>query len=137
MRKKIHEIPGKLLMEWDSDVNAIIDTWDNQFVTLEQFEEAICKKGIDCAKEHGTNAWIVDAQEATSVFTRELMEYIDSTVLPLFHQSGIKYFLSIRPKDIVANITVKKYTEKAGPHGITLVECDSVESALEWLKGSN
>lgn len=134
MRTRIYKIPNKLTVEWEPEVNAIIDTWTNQFVTVEEFTHAVLTKGVNHAIENQGIAWIINSRNATSVFKQEIQALIESTIFPTFAKIGIKYFITISPKDVVANLSVKKYKAKTGPSGINLVECDSTEDAIEWLK---
>jgi hypothetical protein len=134
MRTKIYEIPYELTVEWEPEVMAIIDTWTNQFVTLEEFKEAVFVKGVNHARANNGIAWIVNSKNATSVFNPEIQDFISSDIFPTFADIGIKYFITISPNDVIANLTVTKYKAKTGPAGLILVECDSTESAIEWLK---
>ena len=68
MRTKIYEIPGKVTVEYDSDAKAIIDTWANYYVSLNEYKEAIMIKGVTYAKTHGCKAWIIDSHQAIRRF---------------------------------------------------------------------
>lgn len=130
----VHSIPGKLEVNWNPDVKAIVDTWSSYHVTLEQFSEAVLGKGLDTAKAKGAIAWIVDSSSAQGVFTQEIQDFIGSDVFPGFAKNGIKYFITVLPKSAVTKMTVKRYSTKAGPSGIELVEANSLEDALDFLK---
>lgn len=122
-----------MVVEWEPTAKAIIDTWTNQFITLEQFKEAVFIRGVNHAKANGGRAWIVNSKKAKSVFKSEIQDFITSDIFPTFAKIGIKYFITISPEDVVANLTVEKYKAKTGPAGLQLVECDSTEDAIEWL----
>jgi hypothetical protein len=134
MRTKIYEIPGKLNVEWEPDVKAIVDTWTTYFVTLEEFREAVLVQGVNYAKANGGQAWIIDSHSAKGVFSNEIHELIASDVLPTFAEIGIKYFMTIDAQDAVTRITVNQYTAQAGPHGMKILKGSSVPGAVEWLK---
>ena len=131
----IHNIEGKLTVNWNSEVKAIIDTWTNHFVTLKEFSDSVLIKGLKHAKANGGRAWIVDSSKAKGAFSPEIQKAIGEVIFPAFSQNGIKYFITITPKEsAVAKMTVSKYTAKAGPHGLKLLEVNSVNDAIKWLK---
>ena len=132
---KLHNIPGKLEVEWMGDVKAIVDTWLNYNVTLEEFRDSVLNKGVKHAKANGGVAYIVDSSNAKGVFSQEIQAFIDSDVFPAFAKNGIKYFITITSQvSSVTKMTVKNYSAKAGPHGLKLVELNSLKDAVEWLK---
>ena len=132
---KLHSIPGKLEVEWMGDVKAIVDTWSNYNVTLEEFRDSVLNKGLKHAKANGGVAYIVDSSTAKGVFSQEIQAFIDSDVFPAFAKGGIKYFITITSQvSSVTKMTVKNYSAKAGPHGLKLVELNSLKDAVEWLK---
>ena len=134
MRTKIYEIPGKLKVEWESDVRAIVDTWTTYFVTLEEFREAVLVQGVNYAKANGGQAWIVDSHHAVGVFSPEIQDFIVSDVFPTFAKIGIKYFMTINAQDALTRITVEKYTAEAGPQGMKVLKGSSAAGAIEWLE---
>ncbi len=135
MKTQIHSIPGKMDTYWISDVNAILDIWTTYTVSLKDFNEAVLVKGINHSKAHKGRAWIVDSSTAKGAFSPEIQNFIGSDVFPTFAKSGVKYFITILPKDsALTRMTVKNYSSKVGPNGIELVEVDSVDDAIEFLK---
>jgi hypothetical protein len=135
---KIHNIPGKLDVYWRSDVKAIVDSWTSYFVSLDEFKDAVVLKGLNHARQHGGIAWIVDSSKANGVFSREIQDFIGSDVFPAFSQIGIKYFMTINSSaSALTKMTVKTYSAKTGPHGLQLVEMNSVDDCVEWLKTHN
>jgi len=130
---EIFNISGKLKMTWNNDVKANIDTWSSYQVTLEEFSNAILKKGLPFAVENNCIAWIVDSSKAIGTFTRECQSYISTDIFPAFAKAGIKYFITINSPNIMTNLTVKEYQAKAQPNGLILLEVKSVFEAIEWL----
>ena len=131
---KIYEIPGKLTGTWNGEAKAVIDTWTNYFITLDQFKEAILVKGVNHAKANGAIAWIVDSHLAKGVFSEEIQKFIETDVFPAFAQIGIKYFMTVTAENALTKITVDQYASKVGPAGIKLLDGSSVQGAMEWLK---
>lgn len=137
MKQHVYEIPGKLTVEWDSDVKAIIDTWTNYTITLDQFRVAVMEKGVGHAKGKGVKAWIVDSSKATGAFPQEIQAFIGSDCFPKFAEIGVKYFVTITSqKSAITKMVVASYSAKTGPNGLKLVEVDSVEDAIEWVKNN-
>lgn len=135
MRTKTHEIPGRIVQEWDDEVKAIIDHWENYFITLDQFKEVIMNYGVNYAKDHGVKAWIANSYHASGAFPQEIQDYIGSDCFPMFAKIGVKYFITINSKvSSITKMTVKNYASKTGPNGLQLVDIDTLEDAIAWLK---
>lgn len=133
-RSKIFELPDKLLIEWDSEAKAIIDTWSSYHITKEEFEKAVMGEGLDQAVEQGAVAWVADARNAKGSLTNELYEFMEKEVFPKLVNIGIKYFITINSTDPDTRLTVKKLSSKAESSGLKLMKSGSLESAIYWLK---
>ena len=132
---KIYEIPKKLTVTWDSETKAIIDTWSTYFISIEEFTTAVMEKGLTHAKQNGGRAWIVDSSKASGVFSQEVQDFISAKVFPASQQNGIKYFITINSTvSAMTRMNVKRYSAAAGPNGLLLIELNSTEDALAWLK---
>lgn len=135
MNELIYKIPNKLTIEWNADVKAVIDTWTNYGITLEQFNDAIINTAVVYASKKGVRAWIADSSKATGVFSQEIQTFINTTIFPKYAKIGVKYFITITSKiSSLTKLTVKSYSAKVGPCGLKLVTIDSLEDAIEWLK---
>jgi hypothetical protein len=131
----IHSIPGKLEIIWLEEVKAILDKWTNYNITLSDFKEATLRKGLRHSANNDGRAYIVDSSEAIGVFSKEIQEFIETDIFPAFATNGIKYFITINSKkSAITEINVKVYSEKVKPAGITLVEMDSLDQAIDFLK---
>jgi len=130
----LHELPGKLVVRWVPEVRAVLDTWTNYAVTLDEFREAVGRKGLAFGKANGVRAWIVDSSSARGAFPSEIQDYIDRVQFPEFVQAGVKYFITITAASAITRLTVADYSAKAGPNGLRLVEADSAAGAVEWLR---
>lgn len=131
----IHEIKGKMNVTWNNDVKSIIDTWESYFISLEDFRDAVLVKGLTHAKANGCIAWIVDSSKANGAFSPEIQKFIETDIFPSFAKNGIKYFITITSQvSAVTRLNVSKYASKTGPNGLQLVEVQSVDDAIEWLK---
>lgn len=132
---KIFSLPGNLEVTWNSEVKAIIDTWSNYQISLDDFRDAVLVKGLSHAKKNGGIAWIVDSSKAKGVFSKEIQDFIGSDIFPAFAKNGIKYFITITSKvSAMTKLTVKSYSAKTGPHGLRLIELNNVYDAIDWLK---
>ena len=132
---KIQEIQGKMISTWEADVNAILDTWTDYYVSLDEFRDAVLIKGLGFAKKHGGSAWIVDSSKAKGVFSQELQQFIASDVFKTFFDNGIKFFITIKPNvPGLTSMNVRSYSANAGPAGIKLIDVSSVADAKMWLK---
>lgn len=134
MPTKIHEIPGKLVVQFEPSVKAVIDTWTNYQVSLKDFSDAILNKGLVYGKPRGVAAWIVDSSGARGAFSPECQAFIGSDIFPAFAHAGIKHFITITSESALTKMTVKEYQAKLGPNGLHLVEAKSTAEALAWLK---
>jgi hypothetical protein len=129
----IQQIPGVLVTEWKDEVKAMFDTWSNYAITVDQFREAILEKGVAHARSHGGRAWVVDSQRAEGAFPQDLQKVIEAEVFKTFASIGIKYFITIKSDSAITNMSIKRYSAHAGPHGLQLVEVPSQSKAIEWL----
>jgi hypothetical protein len=131
----IHSIKGKLEVHWLENVRAIQDKWYNYSVTPEEFKEAVLLKGLSHSKKNKGFAWIVDSSDATGIFTQQIQKFIEADVFPAFAAAGVKYFITVPPQKVgLTSMTVKAYSEKVGPAGITLIEVESFDQAIATLK---
>lgn len=129
----VHAVPGKLVVRWNERAKAIIDTWENYTISLEEFREAVLEKGLAHARAHGGVAWIVDSSTAKGAFSQEIQAFIGTDVFPAFSRAGIQYFITVMSKSALTALTVKSYQAKTGPNGLILVEIGSVEEAIVYL----
>lgn len=134
MRTKIHEIPNKLLCEWEPEAMAVIDTWSTYSVSLAEFKEAVLIKGVEYAKANGVKAWIVDSHKAKGVFSQEIQNFIGTDIFPTFAKIGVKYFMTINSENALTNLTISQYSTQAGPNGLKVLKGSSAEGAIEWIK---
>ena len=131
---EIYSIPGKLVVTWEASVRAVVDTWTDYEITVEEFKTAVLEKGLGYAKANRGQAWIVDSRTSVGNFTGECQAFIDSDIFPAFAASGIKYFITIKSENPLTNLTIRSYQAKTGPHGLQLVEVSNIEDAVEWLR---
>lgn len=132
---KIFEIPQKLRVEWLDDVKAILDTWTTYNVSLSEFKNAVLVEGLNHAKANGGLAWIVDSSSAKGAFTPEIHKFIETDVFKSFANNGIKYFITINSNvSAITKLNVKQYSSIAGPHGVKLIELQTADDAIMWLK---
>jgi hypothetical protein len=134
---KVHTIPGKLDCQWRDDVKAMVDTWTTYSISKDEFREAVLVKGVNHARVHKGVAWIVDSSQAVGTFSQEIQDFIGSDVFPSFAKIGVKYFITITSKvSNLTKMTVSSYSAKTGPNGLKLVDVNSVEDAVAWLKSN-
>lgn len=135
---KVHSIPGKLDVSYDTSAKAIIDKWSNYDVSLDEFKNAVLIKGLNWAKRNKARAWIVDSTSADGVFSTEIQKFIETDVFPAFAQNGIKFFVTIKStSSAMTNLTISTYKAKVGPAGLKLVEAQSTINAIDWIKQNN
>lgn len=135
---RLHGIPGKLEVSWRGDVKAIVDTWSDYGVTLEEFKEATIVKGVNFARQNGGIAYIVDSSQAKGCFSQEIQTFIGTDVFPTFVKNGIKYFITINSQvSALTQGTVRAYQAKTASCGLKLIEVKSVDDAVMWLKNNN
>jgi hypothetical protein len=132
----IHDIPGKVQVEWEPTARAIIDHWSAMaLVTLAEFRTTVLEKGLKHATANGAQAYIVDNSGAKGAFSQEIQAFIGTDVFPAFAKGHIKYFLTVASAEsALTNMAAKKYQAKLGPNGIQLVEVPTVTEALRWLR---
>ncbi|MEM6831467.1 MAG: hypothetical protein AAGA66_10895 [Bacteroidota bacterium] len=131
---KIHEIPGKMFTQWESDVKSILDTWIDYDITLDEFKKIFAFNMKQCT-ENGGIALIADSSKAEGVFSQEIQEYITKEVFHIMYQKSIRYFINIKPEiPGLTSLTVRRYSANGGPSGIKIVDVGSVDDAKLWLR---
>jgi hypothetical protein len=131
----VHHIPGTLLVEWNEDVKAMVDTWSTYLIKVPQFREAILVKGLAYAKAHKGRAWVMDATKAKGAFPEDVQKLIETEVFKAFAAIGIKYFITIKSAgSALTNMSIKTFTAHLGPCGIQMVEVPDLNKAIAWLK---
>jgi len=131
---RIHKIKGKMNAEWWSDINAVLDTWENPTVSLDEYRDAVLVKELNHARKNGGVAWIVDSRKAKTSFPEDIQKFINTEVFPNFARSGIKYFITINPDSDETYHTVDNYYSRISPSGLELVEAKSLQDAETFLK---
>ena len=131
---KVHEIPGTLVVEWNDEVNAMIDTWSSYFISVPQFREALLRSGLSHARAHRCRAWVMDASQAKGAFPWSVQDLIETEVFQAYAAIGIKYFVTIKSASAITNMAIKRYTAHLRQCGIQLVEVPDRRTAITWLK---
>jgi hypothetical protein len=131
----LQEIPGKVVVEWDQSVQAVIEHWSNlSLITLAEFKATVLEKGLRHAVANRGRAYIVDHSQAKGAFIKEIQEFIETEVNPAFVKAQIKYFLSVPSKDSpLSNLAAKRYQVRLGHSGIQHLEVPSVPDGVRWL----
>jgi len=130
----VHEVPGTLVVDWNDQAKVTVDTWSSYGITVEQFREAILKKGVANAKLRGGRAWIMDASKARGSFSADVQSLIEKEVFKTFAGIGVKYFITIKSASALTNMSISRYTAHLGPCGIQMVELPDVKTAIAWLE---
>jgi hypothetical protein len=134
---KLYEIPGTLLVEWNSEVNAIVDTWSSYFITAAKFREAVMGAGLSYARSYRCRAWVMDASGVKAgAYPQEVQDLIAKEVFKAFAVVGIKYFLTIKSPSVVANMAINRANVNLAPVGIKLVDVPTLAAAIEWLRAN-
>ncbi|HEY9844001.1 MAG: hypothetical protein ACAI44_28920 [Candidatus Sericytochromatia bacterium] len=126
----IYSIDNKVDVSWHPDVLAVLESWSNYDVELEEFRKAIFVKGINHAKASRAKAWIFDPSKAEGSFGADVQGMIDQDRFPALGWAGIKYLVTINPQ--AGETTANPDTEST--RGVQRVESPSVDAAFAWLK---
>ena len=132
----IHEVPDKLVVEWEPTCRAVVDHWKALAqVSLAEFKTSVLDKGLKYASANRGHAYIVDKSVAKGAFNQEIQTFIGTDVFPAFAKAGIRHFITVASADsALTNMSAKKYQAKLGPSGIHLVEVPTVAEAVRWLQ---
>ena len=135
MKQEIYQIPGKMSGSHDIQINAIIDSWQNLLVSLDEFKKTVYDQGISYAKQNKVETWIVDTSDALGTFKPDIQEFIESTVAPKCTEIGIKYFFVVLPKSAISKLSARKIAKiNANQEGMQTIEVGSVNEALSLLQ---
>jgi hypothetical protein len=133
---ELHEVEGKVKSYGHEGARAVVDVWQNYNISLADFSSVIIGRGLAWARAAGARAWVVDSSRAKGCFSPEVQEFIGRTAFPQFAAAGIRHFITVRSQSAITNMTIKSYSEKAGPAGITLVEVNSFDEAVAYLEAA-
>ena len=132
---RLIEIEHCLQVEWDDEVNAIVDTWFSYSVSKEEFSEAILQTALDHAVSKRSTDWIVDSHKAVGQLPESVHDLIKHQVIPSFAKVGIKRFFSITSKEsVLTRMTIMRYTELLESHDIKVFEFDDLPAVKKWIK---
>lgn len=130
----IHAIPDKMTVTWNGNVNAVVAKWENYFVSIEEYSEAIVDAALTYGLNNGVKAWIIDAASAKGAFHPDIIKFIETHFYPALVRSGIRDILLIKPKfNALSKLTVVSYTTMATSFGLKLVIVENVTDAIKWL----
>lgn len=136
MRKEIYNVAGKMVGEHDTNVQAMVDTWESLLISVDHFQSSIVEVGVPYAKTHGITTWIVDTSAAIGAFKMDVQKFIEETVAPSFAAIGIKYFIIILPASAIGKMSAKKVAQtNDAQEGMQTIEVFSWEDALKAAKG--
>ena len=132
----VFEIPGKVRVEWEPSVRAIVDTWNSLAeVTVAEFREAVLENGLSYGVARGVQAYIVDNSAALGAFSQDVVDFIAREVHPSIAQGGVKYVITVGSRESpLANLTARKYKDTLKPYGVQLVDVTTLAEAVRWLE---
>lgn len=131
----MYSIPKKLIGEYDSDLNAMIDNWSSLLATLEEFKSTIYDQGIDFVVKNKATVWIVDTSQGKGAFKKEVQDFIQSHVAPKCAEAGIKYFFMILPQSAIAKLAAKRVVElSSNNEGMQTFQVGSMEEVMQMLE---
>lgn len=134
--KTIYHVEGHVLGEYESTLNAMIDTWDSLLISKENFKKSIYEVGVPFAQRNKVTSWIVDTSNSEGLFKVEVQKFIDESVAPKFAEIGIQRFFIIPPKSAIAKLSATRVAEiNNDQDGMQTITIESVNSAMNMIKG--
>ncbi len=131
----LKKIDGCLTVEWNEELQAVVDTWFSYSISEDEFQEAILENGLSYAKSKDCHTWVVDSSIAIGVLPERVHAFIESTVIPSFSNAGIKRFVSISSdKSVLTQMNVDRFCEGMQNNGVQVHRFQDFESAKRWLK---
>ena len=131
---KVAEIPGMMVSHYHADKNVEIDTWTTFVgVTVEDFKKAFAVI-LPEAKRNGVRNWIVDSSGARGTLSQDVQAYLRDEPAPALGRQGVRFFITIPPASALTKLSVQRYSAVVGPSGMELVQANSLEDALSYVK---
>ena len=130
----VYELPGVVKVEWDPEVCALIHTWFNYFLRLDQFQDAIIVRALGHARANGGLAIIADTSAAKGALPDDVQRYVAGNVFREVADAGIKYIIGVSSTSAITSLSLNRSLSNAEIHGIKRLEMASVAVAVEWLK---
>jgi len=124
---------------WDEKNRVIIQVIDSlMYVTLEDIEYSCLKISFPFARENNAFAWIIDLSNTTGVLLPNYYDFLEEKIFSKLHETPIRYYFPINTsKSFVSQHSARKYYSKVTKYGVQLIEVNSIEEALEWLKNNS
>ncbi len=138
MKKELYRVPGKVVGHHHPNINAIIDTWENMFITLEEWKSHIYDIGIvDYAPKNHVTTWIIDTSNGTGTFKSEVQEFRRTVASPKLEANGLKYFFVVLSKQALGKFSARDTAKIYGQGKMKTFAVGSVQEALDILKGEH
>lgn len=134
MKTKIHSIPNTEDTYWVSDVNAVLEVWNTNTITLKDFNDAVLGEGMNQLRTNKGQALIIDESNMKSTLNPEIQTFLGREVYPALAKNGVKYCITVLPKSKITTTSNKNISPITGPNGIQLLDVNNSEEAIEFLK---
>ncbi len=127
-----HDYSPNAKIYWDLDLNSVRCEWLNLYGELDELKK-ISKAAVELAKDNNTNMFIVDSYESNGAFPPEFVDYIRDELTPFAFACGIKFLMTILPKELgLASMATKRW-QKEERSGMTLVNFKTHEDCADWI----
>lgn len=88
---------------------------------------------IEATKQYGATTYISDASRPTDVQSQEDLKFVAEAAQELA-KSGVKTFIFVQPKSLIAKMGAKRVMQAANDQGIQRHEVASIEEALALVR---
>jgi len=127
------KFPPHANVYWIEEINAVRVEWDKIFSSLDQFIE-ICDFVIAELQKQKGNVWIVDTFSGNGVFSKEVQEYIQNTLVSRAINSNINHVLTIVPQKIgLSSLSNKHWQKPVSNAGFVTGDFPDYDSCKKWL----
>jgi len=116
-------------VEYDDELNALVDTWTGSFKTQENFKKVLTVI-VDLFAETGANKWLADLRKMEHTFD-ESSAWLVNEIMPRAIANGLDYEAIVLPHNLYAKLaTVDAITRIQHVEIKRFVE---MSDARQWL----
>jgi hypothetical protein len=121
-------MPGVLTVVYRSAPKAAVAHYDK--LCTPAIREAI-EKGLAAAGRVGARTWIIDLTRKPGVPAPADAQWIETEAVRLVMVNGISTVVNLHGASAVARMGSQRWSKSAAISGLTIYDCDSLDSALE------
>jgi len=117
-------------IEYDSEIDALVHTWD-QFTAGQEFRDG-CMALLDVIESRGANKLIIDTS-GIQAHDDEDLQWLEEEWIPMEIEAGIEYSVSVHSDSIISEMEMEEFVDQTSDLPFTYVMASDRAEAREWI----